>query len=121
MGYYSKVHIAVPIKDKVAMESLLEDYWDSFEFTIGGKDYMYYYSDELKWYDEFEDVKPVNTFIQADPYDDAKVEGRAMISIGEDGRLGNEVGDWFSIFELETRIVDADIRSKLKRKKQWNT
>tara|TARA_Y100000361_G_scaffold145727_1_gene155307 strand:- start:9756 stop:10094 length:339 start_codon:yes stop_codon:yes gene_type:complete len=112
MGYYSKVYIAVPEKDKVLMEVLARDF-STKDFNIGKKKFVFFYSDELKWYDMFSDVKPVNEFVQADPFDEEKMEGRAMIAIGEDGFIHNEVGDWPCIFKLETRVVDADINPNL--------
>jgi len=113
MGYYSKVYIAVPVKDMVAMEVLGRGSFDTKDFNIGKKKFVFFYSDELKWYDEFSDVKPVNEFIEAHPFDEEKMEGRAMIAIGEDGLIHNEVGDWPCIFKLETRVVDADINPSL--------
>ena len=60
MGYYSKVYIAVPEKDKVLMEVLGRGSFDTKDFNIGKKKFVFFYSDELKWYDMFSDVKPVN-------------------------------------------------------------
>ena len=121
MGYYSKVYIVVPVEDMGTMDEFLDGglgYWQQKTFTIGGKPFQFYWSEEtLKWYDAYCEVKSVNNFIKAETYDEGKGKGRAMFTIGEDGEVDDGVGDWPSLFKLETKVVDADLNySKAKDK-----
>jgi hypothetical protein len=118
MGYISEVHIAVPKKDERRMDVLLtrhnlmaEDE-DSYKFkkthhtqrwkehshgvtTDKSKDIILYQASSLKWYEEYQDVKDINVFIEM-----GEEDGRCIVCVGEDNVVHSDIGDFHDVFNV---------------------
>jgi len=124
MGYTSEVHIAVPKTDEAELDAIMnehkllegeypaftkDDYrqkWtrhnDNDEIIEDKLEYVIYRGVHLKWYEGYEDVKAVNSFIMDKPYDccEDALQGRMMVCIGEDNAIHSEVGDYYEVFNI---------------------
>ena len=122
MGYTSEVHIAVPKKDEEKMDILLtrhnlmaEDE-DSYKFkkthhtqrwkeisngvtTDKSKDIILYQALSLKWYEEYKDVKEINSFIKMGEEDD-----RCIVCVGEDDVVHSDIGDYWDVFNIYMKV-----------------
>tara|TARA_B100001059_G_scaffold220632_1_gene242823 strand:- start:509 stop:886 length:378 start_codon:yes stop_codon:yes gene_type:complete len=122
MGYISEVHIAVPKKDETELDAIMnehkllegnypafikEDYPVFTNDPIDERlDYVIYRGISLKWYEEYKDVKAVNSFIMDKPYDSCEdaLQGRMMVCIGEDNAVHSEVGDYYEVFNINVVV-----------------
>ena len=122
MGYTSEVHIAVPKKDEEKMDILLtrhnlmaEDEY-SYKFrkkyhtqkwkeisngtTIDkSKDIILYQASSLKWYEEYQDVKDVNVFIEM-----GEEDGRCIVCVGEDNVVHSNIGNYWDVFNIYMKV-----------------
>jgi len=104
MGYRSDVYIKIKKIDKKKFIELLKekDLLDAFEEkewnTETPDEYVRFRGNHLKWYSRYDDVKKINSFINASG-------DRGLIAIGEDDATiyqGNPSNiDMFSIVEVE--------------------
>jgi hypothetical protein len=122
MGYTSEVHIAVPKKDERRMDMLLtrhnlmaeDEYSCKFrkkhhtqrwkEISNGitidkSKDIILYQASSLKWYEEHQDVKDINVFIEMGEEDD-----RCIVCVGEDNVVHSDIGDFCDVFNVYTIV-----------------
>jgi len=99
MGYRSKVIIGVEKKHDKDLEKLLKkhDLISDMGFKKVKKEdeeFSYYEGEYLKWYNEFDEVREVNEFIE-EKYDPDYNDGAFLICLGEDGQLHTEIGDYW--------------------------
>ena len=89
MGYRSEIYIKAKVKHTQALQATLRkaELDDCFELTQDGT-YVYAYADYLKWYDSYEEVQIVNSFINS-LNDEA-----ALIAVGEDGLVETHGDPW---------------------------
>jgi len=108
MGYRSEVYIAVPKKDEAQLDAimrkheLLEDDHPSF-IKKNNKEQVVYHGDYLKWYESFEGVDAVNSFIQSKPYNSSDNSGRTIVCVGEDNEVWG-IGDYHEVFNVYTKV-----------------
>jgi len=122
MGYTSEVHIAVPKKDEEKMDTLLnrhnliaeDEYSYMFRkkhhtqrwkehnngITIDkSKDIILYQASSLKWYEEHQDVKDINAFIEM-----GEEDGRCIVCVGEDNVVHSDIGDYWDVFNIYMKV-----------------
>ena len=122
MGYTSEVHIAVPKRDEEKMDILLtrhnlmaeSEYSYKFkkthhtqrwkEISNGAtidksKDIILYQASSLKWYEEHQDVKEINSFIRMSLNDD-----RCIVCVGEDNVVHSDIGDYWDVFNIYMKV-----------------
>jgi len=122
MGYTSEVHIAVPKKDEKKMDTLLTRHnlmadddntyrfqkthhtqrWKEYSngvTTDKSKDIILYQALSLKWYEEYKDVKEINSFIKMGEEDD-----RCIVCVGEDDVVHSDIGDYWDVFNIYMKV-----------------
>ena len=122
MGYTSEVHIAVPKKDEEKMDMLLTRHnlmddddntykfkkthhtqrWKEYSYgvtTDKSKDIILYQASSLKWYEEYQDVKDINVFIEM-----GEEDGRCIVCIGEDNAVHSDIGDYWDVFNIYMKV-----------------
>ena len=122
MGYTSEVHIAVPKKDERRMDMLLTRHnlmaegeysykfrkkhhtqrWKEHSHgvtTDKSKDIILYQASSLKWYEEYQDVKDVNVFIEM-----GEEDGRCIVCVGEDNVVHSDIGDYWDVFNKYMKV-----------------
>jgi len=112
MGYRSHVYIKVDREHEEALSTLLKDN-DILDYmeTVADEDYYYVYGEWLKWYEGYEDVDAINSFIS-----DCDDGSKGLIAIGEDNAV-TEIGQpW----DLDMYVVNYISEFPLGRGQQYD-
>ena len=118
MGYRSKVIFGVKEKHKKEFNKLIVklgesemnyDYWNrkvkSVKPRYSDDRYLVWEYDDLKWYDDYEEVKLVMDSVY-EWFD--RGYGGFSIALGEDGVRHSETGDWWDVV-AEEHDISVDI------------
>lgn len=121
MGYRSKVIIGVEKQHSKKLEKIFKkhQYTNVFiedterkRYHKEQKNWKYYIGDYLKWYDEYDEVREINQFIE-DIYGNIN-DSAFIVCLGEDNHICHETGEWY--YHVD-HFSDIDICKMVKQDK----
>ena len=62
-------------------------------------DIILYQASSLKWYEEYQDVRDINVFIEMGEEDD-----RCIVCVGEDNVVHSDIGDYGDVFNIYMKV-----------------
>tara|TARA_R110001592_G_scaffold112415_1_gene310649 strand:- start:641 stop:979 length:339 start_codon:yes stop_codon:yes gene_type:complete len=108
MGYRSQVIVGIPKEEKENLFKLKNGdkrnvFEDLFSLQLENSEGMLIYESnfELKWYDQYTDVKLINDFLNDLEEQDQKV---FAVAIGEDQVIHSEIGSYYDYVAISLSV-----------------